>query len=53
MALVEANEIDNLKQEEQLMNELDKGIDDMEAGRTVPHDKAMQMIKEKLDTYAV
>lgn len=31
-----------------LLMELDKGIDSMENGRTVLHDKAMQMIREKL-----
>ena len=31
-----------------LLKELDKGIDSMENGRTVLHDKAMQMIREKL-----
>ena len=34
--------------ENRLLKELDKGIDSMENGRTVPHDKAMQMIREKL-----
>ena len=31
-----------------ILKELDKGIASMENGRTVPHDKAMQMIREKL-----
>lgn len=31
-----------------LLKELDKGIDSMENGRIVPHDKAMQMIREKI-----
>ena len=35
-----------------LLNELDKGIDAMENGRMVPHDKAMQMIREKLKNQA-
>lgn len=31
------------------LKELDKGINSMENGRTVPHDKAMQMMQEKLE----
>lgn len=31
-----------------LLKELDKGIDSMENGRTVPHDKVMQMIRKKI-----
>ena len=31
-----------------LLKELDKGIDSMENGRIVPHDKAMQMIRKKI-----
>ena len=34
--------------ENRLLKELNKGIDSMENGHTVPHDKAMQMIREKL-----
>lgn len=35
-----------------LIKELDKGIDSVENGRTVPHDKAMHMIREKLKEYS-
>ena len=35
-----------------LLKELDKGIDAMENGRTIPHDKAMRMIREKLKQYS-
>lgn len=35
-----------------LLNKLDKGIDAMEDGRTVSHDKAIQMIREKLKNQA-
>ena len=35
-----------------LLKELDRGIDSMEHGRTMPHDKAMQMIREKLNNKA-
>lgn len=38
--------------ENRLLKELGKGIDSMENGRTVPHDKAMQMIWKKLKTQA-
>lgn len=42
-------EKDYSKQEtqEQFLEELDKGIDDIEAGRVVEHNEAMQMIKER------
>lgn len=31
-----------------LLHALDKGIDDMENGRTVPHDKAMDIVRQRL-----
>lgn len=31
-----------------LLRALDKGIDDMENGRTVPHDKAMSIVRQRL-----
>lgn len=31
-----------------LLRALDKGIDDMENGRTVPHDKAMKIVRQRL-----
>ncbi len=31
-----------------LLRALDKGIDDMENGRTVPHDKAMDIVRQRL-----
>ena len=34
---------------EALFSELDKGIDDMEAGRVVPVEDAFQMIEDMLD----
>lgn len=42
-------EKDYSKQEtqEQFLEELDKGIYDMEAGRGVEHNEAMQMMKER------
>lgn len=48
MKLEEKNNLDTIESESQLYEELDKGIDSMENGRIIPHDKAMQMIREKL-----
>lgn len=53
MKLEEKNKPDIIETESQLFKELDKGIDSMENGRIVPHDKAMQMIREKLKEYAI
>ena len=53
MKLEEKSKMEVTESESQLLEELDKGIDSMENGRTVPHDKAMQMIQEKLKEYAV
>jgi len=33
--------------------ELDKGIDDMEQGKTVAHEEAMQIIRKKVLEYRV
>lgn len=35
-----------------LFAELDKGIDDMEAGRVVPHEEAMKIIRKSVEDYA-
>ncbi len=40
-------------QEERLYMELDKGIEDMEQGRTIPHEEAMQLIRERIKAYEV
>lgn len=53
MRLEEKSKMEVIESESRLYEELDKGIDSMENGRTVPHDKAMQMIREKLKEYAV
>lgn len=53
MKLEEKSKTEVMESESRLFEELDKGIDSMENGRTVPHDKAMQMIREKLKEYAV
>lgn len=34
--------------QEEFLRELDKGIDDMENGRVVPHEEAMKNIEERL-----
>ena len=38
---------------EELLRELDKGIDDWEAGRLVPHDKVIEMLDEKIRAYEI
>jgi len=47
MKLEEGNKLDMMESDVKLFEELDKGIDSMENGRTVPHDEAMQRIREK------
>ena len=44
--------VDESKQELELFAELDKGIEDMEAGRVTPHDEAMKKIRESVGLYA-
>lgn len=34
--------------EEAILRALDKGIDDMENGRVVPHEQAMKMVRQRL-----
>lgn len=41
------------EQERQIFKELDKGIDDMEAGRVIDHDEAMRILKERVNQYAL
>ena len=53
MKLEEKSKTEVRESESRLFEELDKGIDSMENGRTVPHDKAMRLIREKLKEYAV
>ena len=36
------------KDQNELFAMLDKGIDDMRSGRTIEHDEAMRIIREKL-----
>lgn len=42
MALADGIVADDQKQELELFADLDKGIEDMEAGRVTPHDEAMK-----------
>ena len=53
--VIESNFIKNIEytQKEALLSELDKGIDDMEAERTLPHDEAMEKIRRAVSAYAV
>lgn len=39
--------------EKKLFHELDKGIDDMEEGRTIPHDLAMKQIRERISSHDI
>lgn len=35
-------------EEEAILRALDKGIDDMENGRVVPHEQAMEIVRQRL-----
>lgn len=37
----------------ELFRELDKGIDDMEAGRLTPHDETMRELKQHIKDYVL
>lgn len=39
--------------ERELLKALDKGIDDMEAGRLTPHEESMEILKQRLRDYAL
>lgn len=41
------------KDEQELLKALDKGIDDMEAGRLTPHDESMKILRQRLRDYAL
>lgn len=41
------------KEQKELFAMLDKGIDDMKSGRSVEHDEAMRIIREKIAQYDV
>ena len=41
------------KDEQELLKALDKGIDDMEAGRLTPHEESMKILRQRLRDYAL
>jgi predicted transcriptional regulator len=45
---ISTNEQEN---EKLLFEELDKGIDDMETGRVVTHEEAMQIIRKRVEKF--
>ena len=53
MVLANETAVEDMEQELELFAELDKGIDDMEAGRVTPHDEAMKKIRESVGLYEV
>lgn len=53
MTAIEKTRLEDETQEMQIFKELDKGIDDMEAGRVIEHDEAMHILKEKVKKYAI
>lgn len=36
-----------------LIKELDKGIDDMENGRTTPHEESMKILRQRYSEYVI
>lgn len=53
MAVSEKVHTEEEVQEIQIFKELDKGIDDMEAGRVIEHDEAMRILRERVKQYAI
>ena len=49
------NAMDNstIHVDDELLRELDKGIDDYEAGRVTPHEEAMILLKQRLQEYVL
>lgn len=41
------------KDEQELLLALDKGIEDMEAGRLTPHEESMNILRQRLSDYAL
>lgn len=39
------------RDEQELLKAIDKGIDDMEAGRLTPHDESMNILRQRLRDY--
>lgn len=53
LILTDETKVEEITQEQALFTELDKGIEDMEAGRVTPHEEAMKKIRESVGLYAV
>ncbi len=53
MAVAEKIRSEGEAQEMHIFEELDKGIDDMEAGRVIDHEEAMRILKERVNQYAL
>ena len=53
MVLADRIVADDSKQELELFADLDKGIEDMEAGKVTPHDETMKKIRESIGLYEV
>ena len=51
--LTDETVVDETKQELELFEELDKGIEDMEEGRVTPHEEAMKKIRESVGLYEI
>lgn len=41
------------RDEQELLLALDKGIEDMEAGRLTPHEESMNILRQRLSDYAL
>ena len=41
------------EEEKDLLEKLDKGIDDLENGRIIAHEDAMKILKQRYDTYVL
>ncbi len=48
MSGIEKNDV-----EEAILRALEKGIDDMENGRVVPHEQAMEIVRHRLKEYVL
>lgn len=51
--LVDRDDKFERRTEEELLKALDKGIDDMEQGRTMPHEEAMKLLRERVKSYGI
>lgn len=51
--LADRNDPIERRSEDELFKALDKGIDDMEHGRTIPHEEMMRSLRERIQSYDV